>query len=124
MVALFDLHRVAERAGGARHNGDLLHGSGVRLFRRHERVADLMVGDDLLFFVGHDGVLLLVAGDDDLNALFEVCLRGKASAVAHGAQRCFVHDVGKLRAGSAGGHARDLVEVHIFGNFDLFGMNL
>ena len=68
MVALFDLHRVAQCARGARHNGDLLHGGGVRLHRRHERVADLVVGDDLLLLVGHDGVLLLVARDDDLDA--------------------------------------------------------
>ena len=96
----------------------------MRLHRRHERVADLVVGDDLLLLVGHDGVLLLVAGDDDLDALFQVCLRGKASAVAHGAQRCFVHDVGKLRAGSAGGHARDLVEVDVLGDLDLLRVDL
>ena len=124
MVALFDLHRVAQRARGARHNGDLLYRGGVRLHRRHERVAVHVVGDDLLLLVGHDGVLLLVAGDDDLDALFQVCLRGKASAVAHGAQRCFVHDVGKLRAGSAGGHARDLVEVDVLGDLDLLRVDL
>ena len=76
-------------------------GAEFGLLRRDEGVADLVVGDDALFLVGHDGVLLLIARDDDLNALLEVRLRGKAAAVAHGAKRRFVDDVGKLRAGSA-----------------------
>ena len=68
MVALLHLHGVAQRAGGAGHDGDLLHRRGVGLQGRHQRVADLVVGHDLLLVVGHDGVLLLVARDDDLDA--------------------------------------------------------
>ena len=41
-----------------------------------------------------------------------------------GAQRRFVDDVGKLRAGRAGGHPRDLLEVHVVGDFDLFRVYL
>ena len=87
-------------------------------------MADLVVGDDALFLVGHDGVLLLIARNDDLNALLEVRLRGKAAAVAHGAKRRFIDDVCKLRAGSAARHTRDLVEVDVLGDLDLFGVNL
>ena len=75
VVALLDLHGVAQRARGARDDGDLLHGGGVTLQRRNERVADLVVGDDPLFVVGEDGVLLLIARDDDLDALLKIGLR-------------------------------------------------
>ena len=76
MVALLHLHGVAQRAGGARDDGDLLHRGGVALQRRDERVADLVVGDDPLFLVGEDGVLLLIARDDDLDALLQIGLGG------------------------------------------------
>ena len=124
MVAFLDLHRVAERAGCARDDGDLLHGGGVRLQCGDERVADLVVGDRPLFLVGEDGIFLLITRDDDLDALLKVGLRGKAPAVAHGAQRGLVDDVCKLCARGAGGHARDLAEVHVLGDLDLAGVHL
>ena len=80
MVALLDLHRVAQRARGAGDNGDLLHRGGVALQRGNERVADLVVGDDPFFVVGEDGVLLLIARDDDLNALLQIGLGGEPAA--------------------------------------------
>ena len=40
------------------------------------------------------------------------------------AQRRFVDDVCKLRAGSAGGHARDLVEIDIVGELYLLRVDL
>ena len=119
MVALLDLHRVAQRARGAGDNGDLLHRGGVALQRRNERMTGLVVGDDPFFVVGEDGVLLLIACDDDLNALLQIGLGGEPAARAHGAQRGFVDDVRKLRAGSAGGHAGDLVEIDVLRDLDL-----
>ncbi len=74
VVALVHLHGVAQRAGGAGDDGDLLHGGGVGLLGRHQGVADLVVGHDALFVVGQDGVLLLVAGNDHLDALLQVGL--------------------------------------------------
>ena len=124
MVALLDLHRVAQRARGAGDNGDLLHRGGVALQRRDERVAGLVVGDDPFFVVGKDGVLLLIACDDDLNALLQIGLGGEPAARAHGAQRGLVDDVRKLRAGSAGGHAGDLVEVDVLRDLDLLRVDL
>ena len=87
-------------------------------------VADLVVGDDHLFLVGEDGVLLLIADDDHFDALFEIRLRGLCAAVAHGAQRRLVDDVGQLGAGSAGSHARHLVEIDAGLELDLFGVHL
>ena len=74
VVAFVDLHGVAERAGGSRHDGYLLHGGGVCLLCRDERVAYLMVGDDVLFVICEYRVLLLIARDDDLDALLKVSL--------------------------------------------------
>ena len=95
----------------------------MRLHRRDERVADLVIGNDLLLLIGENGVFLLISGDDDLDALFEVRLRDNGAAVAHGAQRGLVDDVGKLRAGSAGGHTRDGVEIHVLRRLDFAGVN-
>ena len=59
VVTVLDLHRKAQRAGGTRHDGDLLHGGAVRLQCRHQRMADLMVGDDI--FVARKSEVLLCA---------------------------------------------------------------
>ena len=95
----------------------------MRLQCGDERVADLVVGDRPLFLVGEDGIFLLITRDDDLDALLKVGLRGKAPAVAHGAQRGLVDDVCKLCARGAGGHACDLAEVHVLGDLDLAGVH-
>ena len=51
MVALLNLHCIAESAGRSRNNGYLLNGSGLRLHCRNKRVADFMIRHDLLFVV-------------------------------------------------------------------------
>ena len=98
VVALLDLHRVAQRTGGAGDDGDLLHGGGVGLLRGDERVADLVVGDDALLGVGEDGVLLLVARDDDLEESIEVVIAGyqKKNAILTDAEKRIVayHEIG------------------------------
>ena len=108
MVALIDLHRVAKRAGRARHDGDFLHGRGVALQRRDERVTDFVVGHDALFLVGENRVLLLIAGDNDLDGFLHVRLRRGGAVVADSAQGGFIDDVRQFRAGCAGRHARNL----------------
>ena len=113
VFAFVHLHGVAQRARGARDDGDLVHGGGVTLQRRDQGVARLVVGDDELLLVGEDLVLLLVAGDDDLDALLHVALDDLAAALAHGAQRRLVDDVRKLRAGGAGRGPRDGGEVQV-----------
>ena len=124
MVALLHLHGIAQRTGGAGHDGDLLHRGGIGLLGRHQRVADLVVGHDMLLVIGHNGVLLLVAGNDYLDALLQVGLGGEAASVTDGAEGGLVDDVGQLGAGGTGGHTGDLVEVHVLGDLDLFGVYL
>ena len=88
-----------------------------------QSVADLMVGYDALFVVGQDGVLLLVACNDHLDALLQIGLGHALAACTHGAQGCFVDDVGQLGTGGAGGHAGHGVEVDARGQRHLFGVH-
>ena len=74
--------------------------------------------------VRHNGVLLLITGDDHLNALFQIRLGGEFPPVPDSPQSGLVHNVGKLCAGRAGGHAGDLVEINILGHLDLLGVDL
>ena len=74
LVVLLHLHGVAQGAGGAGDDGDLLHRGGVALHGRHQGVADFVVGDHLFLGIGEDGVLFLVAGDDHLYALLQICI--------------------------------------------------
>ncbi len=124
VVVVLHLQGVAQSPGGAGDDGDFLHGSGVCLLCGDQGMADLVVRDDLLFLICEDRILLLVAGNDHLDALLQIGLGGKAAAVTHRAQSGFVDNVGKLRAGGAGGHARYLQEVHIVGDLDLFRVHL
>ena len=124
VVALFDLHGIAQRAGGARNYGYLLHGCGMGLLCGDERVPNLMISYNVLFVVGHDGVFLLIAGDDDLYALLKVRLIGKASAVAYSAQCGLVYNIGKLRSRCAGGHAGDLAKINVLGDLYLSCVDL
>ena len=124
VLAVIHLQRIAQRARGARNDGDLLHGSAVRLQRGHERVADLVTGHNFFLLIGQHTRLFLVARDDHLDTLLQILLRGKFPPVAHGAQRSFVDDIRKLRTGGACGHLCDGCEVHVAGQPDVFGMHL
>ena len=86
-------------------------------------MADLVVGNRPLFLIGQDGIFLLITGDDNLDAFFQIGLCRKAAPIPDGAKRCFVYDVGKLRAGSTGGHTGDFVEIYVFRYLDLFCMD-
>ena len=123
VVALVHLHGVTQCAGGAGDNGDLLHRGRVGLLGRHQCMADLVVGHDALFLVGEDGVLLLVACNDHLDALLQIGLSHALAACTHGAQGCFVDDVGKFRTGCTGSHAGHGVEVDARGQRHLFGVH-
>ena len=124
MVALIHLHGVAQSAGGAGDNGDLLYRGRVALAGSHQGVANLVVGDDPLFVVGEDGILLLIAGNDDLDALLQVGLGDLSAAIPYSAQGSFIDDIGQFSAGSAGGHAGDRQKIYIILVLHLFGVDL
>ena len=93
MIALFDLHGIAERARSSGNDRYLLNGSGLRLFRGDERMTYLMISDNALFAIGQYRVLFLIAGDNDLDALFEIGLRDGLSTFADGFQCRLVDNV-------------------------------
>ena len=124
MIALIDLQGIAQRAGGSGNDRDLLHRRGVGLHGGHKRMADFVIGHDVLFLVGQDRALLLIAGDNGFDARLKVFLRRRFPVVADCAKRGLVDDVGKLRAGSAGGHAGDHRVINIAGRLDLLRVDL
>ena len=101
MVAFIHLHGIPQRAGRSRYDRNLLNRSGIGLFGRHERMADLVICDNLLFLIRKNGVLLLIAGDHHLYAFFQISLLHIFSAVPYSAQRRFVYDIRQFCAGCA-----------------------
>ena len=119
VLAFLYLHRVSQCAGCARHDRDLMHGRGIALFRRHKRMADLMICHDLLLPLGDHSALALIAGDNDLYALFKIRLLHNVTPHAHRTQRRLVHDVRKLRAGSAARRPGNRVEIDVICHVDI-----
>ena len=115
---------VAQRALGMGDDGDLAHRLGVLLLGRHQRVTHLVVGDDALLLLGDDGALLLRTGDDQLKGHQQVVLVHGLAALADGPQRRLVHQIGKVRAHTAGGGLRDLVQIHVLRQTDVAGVYL
>ena len=114
------LHRVAERAGGVRDDGDLGDGLRVLLERRNQRVTDLVVRDDALFHVGQNRALLLGARDDDLKGDEKVLLIDGLAALPHRAEGSFVDEICQVRSDCASRCLRDLVKIHVLGQLDIF----
>ena len=125
MVAfLFHLHGIAESAGCAGDDRDLLHRCAVGLHGSHKGVTDFVVGNNEFFLVCEDRVLFLITGNDDFDALLHIRLVGKLAAVADSTQRRLIDDIGKLGAGGACRHAGDLAEVNVTADLDLLCVDL
>ena len=124
VVALVHLHGVAQSAGGAGDNGDLLYRGRVGLLCRHQCVTDLVIRHDALFLVRKDGILLLVTGNDHLDAFLKVCLRDALASGTDRPQRRLVDDVCQFCAGCTGCHPCHGIEVHTRSDLYLFGVDL
>ena len=79
-----------------------------------------MVRDGPLLGIGENRVLLLITRDNHLDAFLKIFLRNRFPMISDRAQRSFIDDVGKLRAGSAGGHTRDLQVINVSICLDFF----
>ena len=87
-------------------------------------MADLVIGDELLFKLGEHAVLLLTARDDELERREHILLCDELASLAHGAERCLVGKVCKVRAHAARGRERDLLEIHVLGELDAARVDL
>ena len=96
MVAVLHLHRVSEGAGSTRHDRNLLHRSGIVLFRCHKRMADLMVGNNFFLLIGKDGILLLISRDNDFYTLLKIRLFDITAVFPYRTERCLIDNIGKL----------------------------
>ena len=90
------------------------------LQRGNQRVANLVVGHDALFGVGQDGALLLRARDDKLKGRQQILLVDSLAPHAHGAQRRLVDEVCQIRTDRTRSRLRNLVQVDILGQLDIF----
>ena len=124
LLLLRQMQRVAQRALRMGYDGDLAHRLGVLLLGRHQRMTHLVVGDNALFLLGDDGTLLFGAGNDQLEGHQQILLIHGLAALADGAQRRLVHQIGQIRADAAGGGLGDLVQIHVLGQTDVAGMHL
>ena len=118
------MQRIAQRALGMGHDGDLADRLGVLLLGRHQGMAHLVIGDDALFLLGDDGALLFAAGDDQLEGDQQIVLIHGAAALADGPQSGLVHQVGQIRAHAACGGLGDLLQIHVLRQLDGTGMHL
>ena len=90
------------------------------LQRGDQRVADLVIGHDALFGVGQDGALFLRARNDKLEGRQQILLVDSLSPLPHGAQRRFIDKIGQICTDRARGRLRDLMQVNILGQLDIF----
>ena len=122
-LLLRHLHGVTQRAGGVRHDRDLGHRLAVLAQRGDQCVADLMVSHDSLFDVRQDGALLFGTRNDGFKGHQQILLIDHLAAVAHGAQRRLIDQIGKVCADRTGRRLRDLFQVDILCQLDIARMH-
>ena len=105
-------------------DGDLGDGLGMLFQSGDQGMAHLVVGDQTLLGVGQNSVLLLGAGDDCLEGDHQVLLIDGLAALTDSPEGCFVDQVCKVCAYGTGGGLGDLLQIHIFRELDLAGVDL
>ena len=86
-------------------------------------MAHFVIGHNLFFVRRQNSVFALIARYDNVHGLREVTLCDNASIALDGAQRCFVNQVGKLCAGTAGRGLRQRLVVDVICHHHLFGVH-
>ena len=118
VLVLVHLHGVAQGAGSAGDDGDLVDRGGIFLLGGHQGVADFVAGDHPLLLGRHHQALALAAGDHRIHRRLQVLLQHRRMAHAHRPQGGFVDDVGQVRAGSAHRGLGDGGIVHVLAHVD------
>ena len=97
-------------------------GAGQR--QRHQCMPHLVIGHGFpLLWIEH-AVLLLQTGHDALDGGGEVLQFHSLRLAPRRVQRCFVHEIGQISAGKAGGQRRHLFQIYTLGQGDLLDMDL
>ena len=96
LLALLDLHGIAECPGGTGYNGDLVDRCRMALQGCDQRMADLVIGHNTLLFGRKHLILLLRTGNYGFDTLFKISRCYQLASHAHGPQRRLVDDVGQL----------------------------
>ena len=118
------VHGVAQSAFGVGNDGDLGHGHGPLFQGGDQGMAHLVVGNQTFFRLGQHGVLLLRAGNHRIDGGHQVLLIHRLTAHADRPQGSLIDKVGQVRADAAGSCLGDLLQVYIFAELDLPGMDL
>ena len=103
---------------------DLVHGVGAGQRQRHQRMAHLVIGHGFPLLRIEHTVLPFQAGHDAPDGGGEVLQFHSLRLAPRRVQRCFVHEIGQISAGKAGGQRRHLFQVYTVGQGDLLDMDL
>ena len=97
-------------------------GAGQR--QRHQRMPHLVIGHGFPLLRIEHTVLPFQAGHDALDGDGEVLQLHSLRLAPRRVQRCFVHEIGQISAGKAGGQRRHLFQIYTVGQGDLLDMDL
>ena len=114
--------KAARSAAG--DDGDIVHRVHVLQVPARHRVAGLVKGGETPGLVAHLAGLLLGTHLHLQDGLVDILHVDEAVLAPHGQQRRLVHEVLQIRAGKAGGALGDGVEVHIFRQLLVSGVDL
>ena len=105
------------------NNGDLADGGILLIQCGNQGMTHFVVSHQPLFHIAEDSVLLLAACDDSFKGDQQVFLVDSFPIMADSPQGCFVYKICKVGTYCAGSCLGNLVQVHIFSQFNLSGVD-
>ena len=118
------MHDIAKSPHRTGHDRDLLHGLGIFLQCRNQRITYFMIGYDLTLLRAHDPVFFLLADQYLLDRFKQILLANIFPALFDCIDRSLVDHIGKVRADHAARRERNCIEINRFVHLDVFGVHL